>query len=193
MFRSSIPKEDVRQLPLIKFEGTIHVLDTPESFRKAINQLRKENCIGFDTETKPTFKKGDYNHTALVQLSTMDDAYIFRIHELGFNGILKDLMEDDGIEKVGISIRDDLKDLKKMNPFKPAGFIDLNDIAKDLGISQIGMRSLTGIFLESRISKSQQTSNWENEELSAGQQTYAATDAWVCLKIYQMLEQKGFL
>ena len=153
-----------------------------------------ETCIGFDTETKPTFNKGEYNHTALIQLSTMEDAYIFRIHELGFNGELKNLMEDDRIEKVGISIRDDLKDLKKMNAFQPGGFIDLNDIAKELGITQIGMRSLTGIFLESRISKSQQTSNWENEELSSGQQTYAA-HRWPgsALKIYQMLEQKGYL
>ena len=106
---------------------------------------------------------------------------------------LKNLLEDREVLKIGISIRDDIKELKKLRPFRPGGFIDLNDIAAELGITQIGMRSLAGIFLKGRVSKSQQTSNWESKELTAGQLSYAATDAWICTKIYTMLQQKGYI
>lgn len=193
MFRTSIPKEDVRNLPLIRFDGTVHVVDNLEKLSEAIEKLEKEELLGFDTETKPTFNKGEYNETALIQLSTMSDAYLIRVKELGIPNTLKNLLENKGILKIGISITDDLKELKHHRSFEPGGFIDLNQVAKEFGITQIGMKSLTGIFLKSRVSKSQQTSNWEANELSEPQQFYAATDAWVCIKIYQMLEQKGYL
>lgn len=193
MFPSHIPKEDIKHLPLMKFSGTIHLIATEEELNDALKDLQREPFLGFDTETKPTFNKGEYNQTALIQLSTMTDAYIIRVKDLGINNPLKNLLEDREILKVGISIRDDIKELKKLRPYRPGGFIDLNDIAADLGITQIGMRSLAGIFLKGRVSKSQQTSNWESKELSAGQLSYAATDAWICTKIYSMLSQKGYI
>lgn len=193
MFPSQIAKEEIRELPLIRFEGTIHVVDSEEALAQAVEQLQKEKILGFDTETKPTFNKGEYNQTALIQLSSMRNAYIIRIKEIGIPNLLKNLLEDREIIKIGISIRDDLKELKKIRPFRPEGFVDLNSIAGDLGVTQIGMRSLSGIFLKARISKSQQTSNWEAKELSPGQQSYAATDAWVCIKIYKMLCEKGYI
>ncbi len=193
MFPSHIPKEDIKHLPLMKFSGTIHLIATEEELNDALKGLQREPFLGFDTETKPTFNKGEYNQTALIQLSTMTDAYIIRVKDLGINNPLKNLLEDREILKVGISIRDDIKELKKLRPYRPGGFIDLNDIAADLGITQIGMRSLAGIFLKGRVSKSQQTSNWESKELSAGQLSYAATDAWICTKIYSMLSQKGYI
>ncbi|WP_258098739.1 3'-5' exonuclease [Marinoscillum pacificum] len=177
----------------MKFSGTIHLIATEEELNDALKGLQREPFLGFDTETKPTFNKGEYNQTALIQLSTMTDAYIIRVKDLGINNPLKNLLEDREILKVGISIRDDIKELKKLRPYRPGGFIDLNDIAADLGITQIGMRSLAGIFLKGRVSKSQQTSNWESKELSAGQLSYAATDAWICTKIYSMLSQKGYI
>jgi ribonuclease D len=193
MFANSIPKEDIKHLPLIKFEGTIHTVETMEALDEALKIIRTQEIMGFDTETKPTFTKGDYNHTAIIQLSTMTDAFIIRISEIGIPDQLKDILEDQGILKVGISIRDDIKELKAMRAFKAGGFLDLNEVAKELGITQIGMKSLTGIFLKARISKSQQTSNWETKELSPGQLSYAATDAWVCIKIYRMLMDKGVI
>lgn len=193
MFPSQIPKEEIKSLPLMKFSGKIHLINTEAELLEAVKILQKEPFVGFDTETKPTFNKGEYNQTALIQLATLNNAYIIRVKELGINNVLKNFMEDRDLLKVGISIRDDLKELKKMRPFKPGGFIDLNDIAAELGITQIGMRSLTGIFLKGRVSKSQQTSNWESQELTTGQLTYAATDAWICTKIYTMLDQKGYL
>ncbi len=193
MFASSIPKEKIRTLPLLKFDGKIHLIENQDDLHKALHLLNKESILGFDTETKPTFRKGEYNHTALIQLSTMDDAYLIRINDLGIPKALITFLENSEITKVGISIRDDLKELNEIEELRLKGFVDLNDVAKDFGITQIGMRSLAGIFLESRVSKSQQTSNWEAKELSPGQLTYAATDAWVCIKIYNMLLDKGYL
>ncbi|WP_421876272.1 3'-5' exonuclease [Marinoscillum sp.] len=193
MFPSQIPKEEIKHLPLMKFSGTIHLITTEEELHEALQSMRGQAFLGFDTETKPTFNKGEYNQTALIQLATMDNAYIIRVKDLGISNALKNLLEDRELLKVGISIRDDLKELKKLRPFRPGGFIDLNDIAADLGITQIGMRSLAGIFLKARISKSQQTSNWESKELTTGQLSYAATDAWICTKIYSMLQKKGYI
>ena len=193
MFPSQIPKEEIKHLPLMKFSGTIHLITTEEELHEALQSMRGQAFLGFDTETKPTFNKGEYNQTALIQLATMDNAYIIRVKDLGISNALKNLLEDRELLKVGISIRDDLKELKKLRPFRPGGFIDLNDIAADLGITQIGMRSLAGIFLKARISKSQQTSNWESKELITGQLSYAATDAWICTKIYSMLQKKGYI
>ncbi len=193
MFVNSIDKEEVKLLPLVKFEGEIHVISNKEEAFEIIRSLQNESFLGFDTETKPTFNKGEYNHTALIQFSTLTDAYLFRINEMGLISPLKMLMEDPSVVKIGISIRDDLKELRAFSPFNPNGFLDLNDIAKSLGITQIGMRSLAGIFLGERISKNKQTSNWETQELTLAQQTYAATDAWICLKMYKLLQSKNVI
>lgn len=193
VFAEHITKEDIRQLPLLCFEGEIIVVDSEEKCKEALSALKKETTLGFDTETKPTFVKGEYNPTALIQLSTQDATYLFRLNKIGYPKALYDLMGDPNITKLGISIMDDLKDLKRQRSFTPQGFIDLNHTAKELGVGHIGVRKLAAIFLESRISKSQQVSNWENEELSEGQQRYAATDAWICLEIYEELIRKGYI
>ena len=192
-FADHITKEDIQQLPLISFEGKIHIIDTHEKCINAVHHLRNQVVLGFDTETKPTFVKGEYNPTALIQLATSDHAYLFRLNKLGYPTSLFELMEDPTITKLGISILDDLKDLQKLKSFTPQGFIDLNHKARELGVEHIGVRKLAAIFLEYRISKNQQVSNWENEELSTGQQRYAATDAWICLEIHNQLERKGYL
>jgi len=193
MFPNHILKSDVQQLPLIRFEGKIHVVDNLNKLSRAIDIIGKEPILGFDTETKPTFVKGDYNHTALIQFATIDEAFLIRINQMGIPDMLRSILENKNILKIGVSLRDDIKDLKKVSPFKPHGFIDLNSIAKELGITQIGIKSLTGIFLQKRISKGQQTSNWENKHLSRAQQGYAATDAWICMKMYDSLLQRGYV
>lgn len=192
-FAEHITKEDIQQLPLICFEGEIIIVDTHEGCIEAIRELRNHAIIGFDTETKPTFVKGEYNPTAMIQLATEESAYLFRLNKIGYPKPLFDVLEDPSITKLGISIQDDLKDLKKLRNFSPEGFTDMNHTAKDLGVEHIGVRKLAAIFLEYRISKSQQVSNWENEELSIGQQRYAATDAWICLEIHNQLSKKGYI
>lgn len=192
-FAEHITKEDLRSLPLLAFEGKIHTLDTEDQCIEAVKELRKFDVIGFDTEKKPTFNKGEYNHTAMVQLSTMDDAYLFRLNNMGYTSSLFDLMADASILKLGISIDDDLKDLNKARAFEPENFTDLNDTVRELGVKHMGVKKLAAVFLESRISKNQQVSNWENENLSPAQMKYAATDAWICLAIYEKLVSQGYV
>lgn len=193
MFPDQIEKSHLQQLPLIRFEGDIEVIEDLDDLEEVIHLLGQESILGFDTETKPTFNKGEYNHTALMQFATLEKAYLLRIHKIGIPNRIKKILENENILKIGISLRDDIKDLRKIRPFEPRGFIDLNGIAKELGITQIGIKSLTGIFLEKRVSKNQQTSNWENVELTYAQQRYAATDAWVCMKMYDSLLQRGYV
>lgn len=192
-FAEHITKEDIQALPLLAFEGKIHTLNTEEECFEAVKELRRFDVIGFDTEKKPTFNKGEYNHTAMVQLSTMDNAYLFRLNNMGYPASLFDLMADSSILKLGISIDDDLKDLNKARTFHPQNFTDLNDVVREIGVKHMGVKKLAAVFLESRISKNQQVSNWENETLTPAQLKYAATDAWICLAIYEKLKSQGYV
>lgn len=193
LFVDEITKEDIQALPLIAFEGNVTVIEDDTSFIKAIDLLEQESLLGFDTEKKPTFKRGEYNPTAMVQLSSHDHAFLFRINKVGYRKPLFDLMADPQKIKLGISIKDDIKELKRLHAFEPNGFCDLNDLAKDIGVKHIGVKKLAAIFLAKRISKAQQTSNWENEVLTKAQQKYAATDAWICLKIHEEMSIKGYI
>lgn len=192
-FAEHITKEDMRAMPLLAFEENIHILETEKACNEAVRKLRDFDVIGFDTEKKPTFNKGEYNHTAMVQLSTMEDAYLFRLNVMGYPSSLFDLMSDASILKLGISIDDDLKDLNKARKFKPKNFTDLNDVVRDLGVKHMGVKKLAAVILGARISKNQQVSNWEAEKLTASQQKYAATDAWICLAIHEELVKKGYV
>lgn len=193
MFQSNINPDIIKELPLRRFEGNINIVDDWKGFKEMINACRKERYMGFDTEKKPTFQKGQYHATALVQLSTLDTAYLIRINVLGYPPELVEMMADPNLLKVGISIMDDIRALQKIEDFKPAGFVELNDVAGEVGVTDRGVKKLAAIFLESRISKNQQTSNWENQTLTRPQQVYAATDAWVCAAIYDNLLRKGYL
>lgn len=192
-FAEHITKEDMRAMPLLAFEGNIHVLESEKDCDKAVKKLSKFDVLGFDTEKKPTFNKGEYNHTAMVQLSTMEDAYLFRLNQMGYPTSLFNLMADGSILKLGISIDDDLKDLNKARKFKPRNFTDLNDVVRELGVKHMGVKKLAAVILGARISKNQQVTNWEAEKLTSAQQKYAATDAWICLAIYQKLLEQGYI
>lgn len=193
MFLKEITKDQINLLPLIRFEGEIEIIDSKDQLQAAINELYKHKYLGFDTETRPAFLKGVSYSVSLIQLATLNKVYLFRLNMLGLDKKLADLLSDPAIFKIGISIRDDIKALQKLLSFEPAAFIDLNNIAQDMEIKHAGVRSLTAIFLEGRISKNQQTSNWDKENLSEPQQVYAATDAWICLKIYDKLLKEGYL
>ncbi|MEQ9466400.1 MAG: 3'-5' exonuclease [Ekhidna sp.] len=192
-FAEHITKEDIQSLPLLAFKGKIHTLNTEKECDRAVKKLRGFDTLGFDTEKKPTFVRGEYNHTAMVQLSTMDEAFLFRLNLMGYPSSLFDLMADHSILKLGISIDDDLKDLNKARRFKPKNFTDLNDLVRELGVKHMGVKKLAAIVLESRISKNQQVSNWEAESLTAAQKKYAATDAWICVAIYDKLKSRGYV
>jgi ribonuclease D len=145
--------------------------------------------LGFDTESKPSFKKGNTNHVSLLQLATSSNAYLFRLNKTGLPETLIKVLSNPKILKVGIAIRDDIRHLMALHQFKPDGFLELQAFVKQFGIENSGLSKLTGIILNFRISKSQQLSNWENEVLTQAQQLYAATDAWAAYEIYETLIQ----
>ncbi len=193
IFIKKISKEDIQNLPLLAFEGKIHMADDENTLKDVLSLLADHMILGFDTEKKPTFIKGDHNSTALVQLSTTEDAFLFRLNQIGYSKALFDVFSNPKITKIGISLSDDVKELQKIKRFRSANFVDLNTIAKKMGIIHNGVRKLAAIFLNGRISKNQQTSNWENETLTSAQRRYAATDAWVCIKIYDEMLKRGII
>lgn len=193
MYPSTITKDEINALKLDQYEGKIHVISDESRVHGAIEKIKKHKVVGFDTESKPTFKRGEYNHVALVQIALPNDVYLFRINGMGISDSMIDFFEDQSIIKVGVALRDDLIDLKKIRKFKPASFQELNHLVKDIGIESNGLRKLVAIILGFRISKSAQVTNWEAPRLTKKQVQYAATDAWVCLEMYRQLEQKGYL
>ena len=193
IFPSNISKEEVNQLPLEGFGGKIITVETHRGLAKALDELSKFSYMGFDTETKPAFTKGVYHHVALLQLAVAEKVFLVRLNKLGFPELLQELFSNDQLLKVGVSIRDDLAELRKLTDFQPRGIVELNEVAKSLGVVREGARNLSATFLGFRISKSQQTSNWEKDQLTYKQQRYAATDAWVCQQIYGKLQQQGFI
>jgi ribonuclease D len=183
-FKSSITKEEVSLLPRQKFNGEIFYIHSLNDFYEFFPHLKNHSLLGFDTETKPSFKRGKINEVSLLQLSTENQAFLFRLNQIGLPKPLVDLLSDTGIIKAGVAIRDDISALRRLSNFTPGGFIDLQHLVKEFGISDNGLKKLAANVLGFRISKRQQTSNWEQEQLSASQMEYAATDAWVCYKIY---------
>ncbi|WKN32931.1 3'-5' exonuclease domain-containing protein 2 [Porifericola rhodea] len=198
MFPKQITKEEINALTLKKYEGKVKVITQEEHLEEAIQHIREYDVFGFDTETKPAFRKGVKHMVALLQIAIPDMVYLIRLNHIGFTKKLSALFEEEGVAKVGISIRDDLKHLKELSskhhiPFDATNIIELNDVAHSMGIEHAGVKKLTAIFLQFRVSKSQQTSNWENPQLTEKQIRYAATDAWVCLEIYDHLTEKGYI
>ncbi|HKI88043.1 MAG TPA: 3'-5' exonuclease [Draconibacterium sp.] len=185
MFKESITKEELTDMPLKWFKGEIVLVDSYEKVTYAAQILSDYSVIGFDTETRPSFKKGVVNKVSLLQLSTHDQAFLFRLHKVGLPEQIIEILSNPEIIKTGVAIRDDIKGLQEIQKFKPGGFVELQDYAKDLGIQNFSLKKLTAIVLGFRISKTQQLSNWEADSLSEAQQIYAATDAWTALEIFE--------
>ncbi len=194
MIPYSITKDELNELPLGQFEGEIFLIDHPDQVDEAVDFLEDQQIIGFDTETKPAFRKGQFNPVALLQLSTPHQAFLFRLNKIGFPDSLRNLLEKENLVKVGAAVHDDLKGLRKLtDSFYPLSFFDLNDELKKVGFHNVGVRNLCGMVLKIRISKSEQVSNWEAETLTEKQQRYAATDAWACLEVFKVLKEEGYL
>lgn len=190
MFKKSITKEELSELPLKWFEGEIVIVDSPKNIELAIDELKGQPIIGFDTETKPAFKKGVNNKVALLQLSTKNRAFLFRINRIGLPKGIAAILADKNIVKPGVAIRDDIKGLQEIMKFKPGGFVELQDRAKEMELENFSLKKLAGITCGFRISKGQQLSNWEADTLTEAQQRYAATDAWASLEIFENLSKK---
>jgi len=183
----SISKEELNELPVEAFNGEIIVVEYERDVKKILPFLKKQKKLGFDTETRPTFKKGAKNEVALLQLATEQSAFIFKLNKMGLPQGLVNILADPQIIKVGVAINDDIKDLNRLKKFTPSGFVEIQEKVKEFEIENFGLKKLSGLLLGFRISKAQQTSNWEAENLTEAQIKYAATDAWVSLQIYNRL------
>jgi ribonuclease D len=193
MYQPTISNEEVNELPLKRFEGEIVVIDNLSDVAQAVAELQQEHALGFDTESKPAFRKGEYNPVALIQLAITHKVFLFRINKIGFPHELANIIVNPKILKVGAGLRDDLVELRKFQHIEPKGFLELGHAAAQAEINQQGLRKLSAIILGFRISKAAQVSNWERMELTEQQLLYAATDAWVSLKIYEKLALDGYL
>jgi ribonuclease D len=193
VFQEYVTPEEVNALPLTYYTGKIVLIHEADKVAAAIEEINKFKVVGFDTETKPTFVKGQFYHISLIQVAIPGKVFLFRINQCGFTPALIDLMANDKVLKVGVGLRDDVIGLQKIHDFEPGGFEEIHRYVVDLGVKNTGLRKLAAILLEVRISKGQQTSNWENPVLTENQQSYAATDAWVCLEMYNLLEKKGYI
>ena len=170
-----------------QFSGQIITITKDAEIAPAMDFLKEQRIIGFDTETKPAFKKGEYYGVSLLQLATDDHALLFRLHFLKDFSLLKILFEDKSVVKTGVAIRDDIKALQKLFHFTPHGFVELSDIAKERSMKNFGLKGMTEEILNLTLSKKAKLSNWEAHYLKNDQLQYAATDAWIGRKLYQAL------
>lgn len=188
----TISKEALSKLPAADFKGHINLIDSSSQLKDALAKLREADIIGFDTETRPSFKKGLSYNVSLIQLATRDCCYLFRTNKLGYPKELIEILENPNILKVGLSIHDDFHSLRKVTQLEPEGFIDLQCFVKDYKIADNSLSRVYGILFGERISKGQRLTNWEAAELTEAQQTYAAMDAAACIKIYDYLKTGKF-
>ncbi len=184
-----ISKEEINRLPIVRFGGKIQVIRESDGLRTAAKKLRSTKVVGFDVESKPTFRKGESHPVALLQLASAKEAFLIQLRPLKDLGPISEILEDPSIEKVGVAIRDDIKKLAEKHPFQPENFVELGISATKLGIVTTGLRSLTAILLKKRISKGAQLSNWERRNLAPAQLSYAATDAWISRELHLVMQR----
>ncbi|MDH3981694.1 MAG: 3'-5' exonuclease domain-containing protein 2 [Kiritimatiellaceae bacterium] len=191
--KKHITKAEINELPMKAYDGPIHLFNTPDEADAIAEKLLKENLLGFDTETRPAFRKGESYDPSLLQLATENDVYLFQIQLCGLTPNLIKVLSSPDIIKAGVALERDVSELQALAEFDPDGFVELANPAKDAQIKNLGLRGLTAILFDFRISKKEQVSNWARKELTKSQQIYAATDAWLGRKIYLAFEQNGLV
>jgi len=182
--KNKLSKTEINSLPLRYYNGPIHIIQTAEQAKEACTILIKEKVLGFDTETRPAFNKGQSYLPSLLQMAGEKVVYLFQLSNCGLTDSIINLLSNDDIIKSGVAINQDLIELQQILNFDPAGFIDLGDIARSKGLPHHGLRGLGAYLLNFRISKSSNTSNWSANQLTKKQIKYAATDAWLGRELY---------
>ena len=180
----SIDNDVLNSVPVCKYEGEIVLIDKKGDVDKYVEIIEQDDIIGIDSETRPNFTRGERHQVALLQIATSSKVYLFRLNKIGFTKSLLALFENPNLIKVGIALENDLPELRRFGPINPVGLVDLNKLCPAIGFGMIGARKLSAMILGFRLSKAQQTSNWESDVLTDAQLAYAATDAWVCREIY---------
>ena len=189
----SIAREDLANLPIRRYEGTVSLVETLDDLAQARADFRQERVIGLDTETRPSFHRGQSHLPCLVQAATARAVYLFQLRRLDVFPALAEFLANPAAVKTGVGLAHDLSQLKQVFPFDVANALDLGVVARRRGLAQTGVRNLAGMFLGFRVPKGNRTSNWAAARLSPAQITYAATDAWVCRELYLRFESLGML
>lgn len=179
-------------MPVTAFPGDIVMVDSAALAHSALRVIAREKMVGFDTETKPSFRKGSRHKVALLQISTADRCFLFRLNKIGICAELKNFLENPDILKIGLSVHDDFNAIRRTEDFEPRGFVELQEMVRDFEIADISLQKIYAIIFGERISKGQRLTNWEADTLTGAQQAYAALDAWACLKIYNVLNAHTF-
>ena len=191
--RKRLTREEINALPLASWDGEVKIIRSFAQWRAAETQMRRDGILGFDTETRPTFRKGKMNSPALIQIATAKTVYLTQLGWVPFGAIQANILSDPSIVKVGVGIGDDMRSLANIFPFEAAGVVDLGDVARAHDLPNHGLRSLAASLFGWRISKGSQCSNWSLRQLSPRQIAYAATDAWIGRMIYMRLSELGLI
>jgi len=190
-FPSAIAREQINDLPLARYEGPVTVIGDPREVPAAVDYLRHETLLGFDTESRPSFRRGDNYPVSLLQIAGSERVFLFQLLQLQDLAQVYALLADRAIRKAGVAIRDDIRKLQDLHPLEPGNFVEISDLSRRLEVSNTGLRSLCAIFLGFRVSKGAQVTNWALPKLSPTQIAYAATDAWVSRLLYLKLAEFG--
>lgn len=194
VIKRKIPKDELNELPKAIYPGKIIVIQSEAEANRAVEYLSAQPVIGIDSETRPSFAKGQIHKVALLQLSSEEYCFLFRLNHIGFPESLIALLENPSVKKIGLSLQDDFMMLRKRKSFKPEACIELQQYVEKFGIEDKSLQKIYANLFSEKISKSQRLSNWEADVLTDAQKSYAATDAWACLNIYNKLselEQSG--
>jgi ribonuclease D len=183
-------KEEIAKRPIRRYQGRVRVVRSKGQLADAVGKLRKETLLGFDTETRPAFKKGQSYKPSLIQLAGRREVFVFQLKHIGLPRPLRRILAEPRIVKAGVALDRDVIELAELAPFEPAGFVDLGKVAKEVGLQNHGLRGLVAVLLGFRIPKSAQTSNWSKSDLTPAQITYAATDAWVGRELYRKMRER---
>ena len=183
-FVKRISREEMNQLPIRRYEGSVYVVARHPDLQHAMQDILQESVVGFDTEARPAFSPGESHPPSLVQFATASAVYLLQVQQQDLLGAMAEVLSSEKIIKVGVSVTDDIRNLKKLFEFDERSVVDLGKVAKRHGLKQTGVRNLAGIFLGARIPKGAKTTNWAVRRLTPQQIAYAATDAWACRELY---------
>ena len=190
ILKNKFDKTAINELPIVSFEGKVYTIISKLEAEHAVRYLMTKSILGFDTETKPSFKKGrGMNKVALLQVATENECFLFRLNRIGLPDSLKKLLSDKSITKIGLSWHDDINQLQRRESFEAGTFVELQNYVKGFGIEDMALQKLYANIFGQKISKSQRLTNWEADNLTESQQRYAATDAWACVMMYKELER----
>jgi len=191
--RRAISREEINELPIRRYQGEVHLVSSAQDLERAMADIRAERALGFDTETRPAFRKGEHHLPCLVQVATARAVYLFPLQRMDFSAAIAEFLAAREIVKIGVSLAHDLRELKLVFPFEEASMLDAGATVQRHGLGQTGLRNLAALFLGFRIPKGNRTSNWAARHLSPAQLTYAATDAWVCRELFLRFQELGLL